>query len=154
MWWKAPAGWCRGNSLAGGLKIKQEFSLHLHPINARMAKLVDALSSGGSVRKDVLVRIQSRAQKPHQILMRFLLIGPPYYSYTLEYTVTHFSRWNFSKLWNDPVTVDLFACFIKAAFFTSFKIGTFYSFGVFFLNSHPWSHRVPAFGMAKCNPGV
>ena len=30
---------------------------------ARVAKLVDALSSGGSVRKDVLVRIQSRAQK-------------------------------------------------------------------------------------------
>ena len=27
-----------------------------------MAKLVDALPSGGSVRKDVLVRIQSRAQ--------------------------------------------------------------------------------------------
>lgn len=31
---------------------------------ARVAKLVDALSSGGSVRKDVLVRIQSRAQSP------------------------------------------------------------------------------------------
>ena len=30
--------------------------------NARVAKLVDALPSGGSVRKDVLVRIQSRAQ--------------------------------------------------------------------------------------------
>ena len=30
---------------------------------ARVAKLVDALSSGGSIRKDVLVRIQSRAQK-------------------------------------------------------------------------------------------
>jgi hypothetical protein len=29
---------------------------------ARVAKLVDALPSGGSVRKDVLVRIQSRAQ--------------------------------------------------------------------------------------------
>jgi hypothetical protein len=28
---------------------------------ARVAKLVDALSSGGSIRKDVLVRIQSRA---------------------------------------------------------------------------------------------
>ena len=28
---------------------------------AQMAKLVDALPSGGSVRKDVLVRIQSRA---------------------------------------------------------------------------------------------
>ena len=28
--------------------------------NARVAKLVDALPSGGSVRKDVLVRIQSR----------------------------------------------------------------------------------------------
>ena len=31
--------------------------------NARVAKLVDALCSGRSVRKDVLVRIQSRAQK-------------------------------------------------------------------------------------------
>ena len=30
---------------------------------ARVAKLVDALPSGGSVRKDVLVRIQSRALK-------------------------------------------------------------------------------------------
>ncbi len=29
-----------------------------------MAKLVDAPSSGGGVRKDVLVRIQSRAQDP------------------------------------------------------------------------------------------
>jgi hypothetical protein len=29
---------------------------------ARVAKLVDALLSGGSVRKNVLVRIQSRAQ--------------------------------------------------------------------------------------------
>ncbi len=28
---------------------------------ARVAKLVDALPSGGSVRKDVLVRVQSRA---------------------------------------------------------------------------------------------
>jgi hypothetical protein len=34
--------------------------LPLHP--ARVAKLVDALCSGRSVRKDVLVRIQSRAQ--------------------------------------------------------------------------------------------
>jgi hypothetical protein len=36
-----------------------------HPIFAtlaRVAKLVDALSSGGSIRKVVLVRIQSRAQ--------------------------------------------------------------------------------------------
>ena len=32
--------------------------------NARVAKLVDALCSGRSVRKDVLVRIQSRAQTP------------------------------------------------------------------------------------------
>ena len=31
--------------------------------NAQVAKLVDALSSGGSVRKDVLVRIQSWAQE-------------------------------------------------------------------------------------------
>ena len=29
---------------------------------ARVAKLVDALSSGGSIRKVVLVRIQSRAR--------------------------------------------------------------------------------------------
>ena len=34
--------------------------------NARVAKLVDAPSSGGGVRKDVLVRIQSRAQKKPQ----------------------------------------------------------------------------------------
>ena len=31
---------------------------------ARVAKLVDALCSGRSIRKVVLVRIQSRAQKP------------------------------------------------------------------------------------------
>lgn len=35
--------------------------LYLQP-PARVAKLVDALCSGRSVRKDVLVRIQSRAQ--------------------------------------------------------------------------------------------
>ena len=34
-----------------------------NPELARVAKLVDALPSGGSVRKDVLVRIQSRARK-------------------------------------------------------------------------------------------
>lgn len=39
--------------------------LYLQPqLKARMAKLVDALSSGGSIRKVVLVRIQFRAQKP------------------------------------------------------------------------------------------
>ena len=31
-----------------------------------MAKLVDALPSGGSVRKDVLVRIQFWARDPHE----------------------------------------------------------------------------------------
>ena len=36
--------------------------LILHLRIARVAKLVDALSSGGSIRKVVLVRIQSRAQ--------------------------------------------------------------------------------------------
>jgi hypothetical protein len=35
---------------------------------ARVAKLVDALPSGGSVRKDVLVRIQSRAQKKSKFI--------------------------------------------------------------------------------------
>lgn len=35
---------------------------------ARVAKLVDALSSGGSVRKDVLVRIQSRAPKINRLI--------------------------------------------------------------------------------------
>ena len=35
---------------------------HIFCTQARVAKLVDALPSGGSVRKDVLVRIQSRAQ--------------------------------------------------------------------------------------------
>ena len=44
-------------------------SVYLHPAKqlawfAQMAKLVDALPSGGSVRKDVLVRIQFWAQKP------------------------------------------------------------------------------------------
>lgn len=37
------------------------FTLHLLPA-AQVAKLVDALCSGRSVRKDVLVRIQSWAQ--------------------------------------------------------------------------------------------
>ena len=32
------------------------------PLNAQVAKLVDALCSGRSVRKDVLVRIQSWAR--------------------------------------------------------------------------------------------
>src|SRR5450432_3388584 len=36
---------------------------HIFKLTARVAKLVDALCSGRSVRKDVLVRIQSRAQK-------------------------------------------------------------------------------------------
>ena len=35
--------------------------------DAQVAKLVDALCSGRSVRKDVLVRIQSWAQKPHNL---------------------------------------------------------------------------------------
>ena len=50
--------------------LKQDFRLKgltsdiKHRIfNARVAKLVDALSSGGSIRKVVLVRIQSRALK-------------------------------------------------------------------------------------------
>lgn len=37
---------------------------------ARVAKLVDALPSGGSVRKDVLVRIQFRA---HEIPYKHLI---------------------------------------------------------------------------------
>ena len=36
-------------------------------LKARVAKLVDALSSGGSIRKVVLVRIQSRAQSPFRL---------------------------------------------------------------------------------------
>ena len=39
---------------------------------ARVAKLVDALCSGRSVRKDVLVRIQSWAQRPRNLLRGFL----------------------------------------------------------------------------------
>lgn len=42
-------------------------------MGARVAKLVDALSSGGSVRKDVLVRIQSRAQRPGTKVPGFLI---------------------------------------------------------------------------------
>ena len=43
--------------------INRQF-LYLPPaIKAQMAKLVDALPSGGSVRKDVLVRIQFWALK-------------------------------------------------------------------------------------------
>ena len=41
--------------------------------NARVAKLVDALSSGGSIRKVVLVRIQSRAQLKTSEIRRFFL---------------------------------------------------------------------------------
>ena len=48
-------------------------------ITARVAKLVDALCSGRSVRKDVLVRIQSRAQSP--------LFGG--FSYALKYRITN-----------------------------------------------------------------
>ena len=48
--------------------FKKVSPIKLNPINlqpaARVAKLVDALSSGGSIRKVVLVRIQSRAQRP------------------------------------------------------------------------------------------
>ena len=43
-----------------------------------MAKLVDAPSSGGGVRKDVLVRIQSRAQEnldPCQFRQGFFFLG-------------------------------------------------------------------------------
>ena len=41
---------------------------------ARVAKLVDALSSGGSIRKVVLVRIQSRAQKNRSLILRFFYL--------------------------------------------------------------------------------
>jgi hypothetical protein len=40
--------------------------------DAQVAKLVDALCSGRSVRKDVLVRIQSWAQRPRNLLRGFL----------------------------------------------------------------------------------
>ncbi len=49
-------------------------------LTARVAKLVDAPSSGGGVRKNVLVRIQSRAQiQIHPLktgfkLQRFIII--------------------------------------------------------------------------------
>jgi hypothetical protein len=43
---------------------------------ARVAKLVDALSSGGSIRKVVLVRIQSRAQRPWHDSARVFLARP------------------------------------------------------------------------------
>ncbi len=55
------------------LKFQRKFSfrtLYLQPDlkmqtnDAQVAKLVDALCSGRSVRKDVLVRIQSWAQMP------------------------------------------------------------------------------------------
>jgi hypothetical protein len=42
---------------------KQSLIFAAHQGNAQMAKLVDALPSGGSVRKDVLVRIQFWALK-------------------------------------------------------------------------------------------
>ena len=45
--------------------------LYLHPL-AQMAKLVDALPSGGSVRKDVLVRIQFWAHKSQNSFLTFI----------------------------------------------------------------------------------
>ncbi len=42
--------------------MKRARELYLRFLNAQVAKLVDALCSGRSVRKDVLVRIQSWAQ--------------------------------------------------------------------------------------------
>ena len=48
-------------------------------IPARVAKLVDALSSGGSIRKVVLVRIQSRAQMLFYFIRKafYILIADP-----------------------------------------------------------------------------
>ncbi|MEN9570488.1 MAG: hypothetical protein RL172_1719 [Bacteroidota bacterium] len=40
-----------------------------------MAKLVDALCSGRSVRKDVLVRIQFWAQKTQLLIGSFFILG-------------------------------------------------------------------------------
>ncbi len=49
------------NSLDFKFTFGIHFKLFVKSFLARVAKLVDALPSGGSVRKDVLVRIQSRA---------------------------------------------------------------------------------------------
>lgn len=47
--------------------------LYLQPTYAQVAKLVDALPSGGSVRKDVLVRIQSWALIKTETLVKIEL---------------------------------------------------------------------------------
>jgi hypothetical protein len=44
-------------------------------IVAQMAKLVDALPSGGSVRKDVLVRIQFWAQSRSNKMLRLFILS-------------------------------------------------------------------------------
>ena len=54
---------------------------------ARVAKLVDALSSGGSIRKVVLVRIQSRAQKKPKFNSSVFLI----YNITMCLFAIHYS---------------------------------------------------------------
>lgn len=53
---------CGGKINYGDFFFRKDSSCNIAvPKIARVAKLVDALSSGGSVREDVLVRIQSRA---------------------------------------------------------------------------------------------
>jgi hypothetical protein len=54
---------------AVGRRVKREYFI------AQMAKLVDALCSGRSVRKDVLVRIQFWAQMPSTIVEGIFHLG-------------------------------------------------------------------------------
>ena len=67
--------------MAGRRLIFKRFTFYCTP--ARVAKLVDALSSGGSIRKVVLVRIQSRALRP--IITRF------FYASAIVYLFSFFS---------------------------------------------------------------
>ena len=54
--------------------MTSNIKLQTSNFHARVAKLVDALSSGGSIRKVVLVRIQSRAQEPRHEVAGLLIL--------------------------------------------------------------------------------
>jgi hypothetical protein len=62
-------------------------------LNAQVAKLVDALCSGRSVRKDVLVRIQSWAQRPFMQMEGFCFITGRTVSYSLRENLAEKSFW-------------------------------------------------------------
>jgi hypothetical protein len=90
-----------------------------------VAKLVDAPSSGGGVRKDVLVRIQSRAQNQMRQKLNLITLGVTDFQKQLAFTNMDLAGKSLPSAWTTnsfPLGGVVLALYPKNPILSIFKI--------------------------------